>query len=266
MILDKNYRFPSYHEIINPDSTISIGIFGDSYGKSGLGGIENMWGHILAKKIGVNSYNNYCHGGSGPYYAYNTFLENQNKFDIVIFLATDVHRYHHIIRLESVDNGKTVALSGINNVEHYQKNKKISSNDMSLLESLKHWYLLNVEDYASDMQELMIKEIIRIRPDTIIIPCFEKSLKKDMFTEFGLASNNYMHQLTFVQQKSLGIDPNKKGWAEINETICCHFTKEMNIFFSDIVYDRYITGKWNWIVPDTIPHNHSYDFYYEKIR
>lgn len=266
MILDKYHRFPSYHEVIDPNSTISIGLFGDSYGKSGLGGTENMWGYLLSKKIGVNSYNNYCQGGTGIYYAYNTFLENQHTFDIVIILASDPLRYHHSLKLNGLDNGKCIAFSGISNIEHCEKDSRLTIDDIELLKSLKDWYLLNVDDYASDMQDLMIKEMVRLRPDAIVIPCFETSFKKEMLNTFGLSENQNMYQLTLIQKKSLGIDPNKRGWAEINETICCHFTREMNKFFSDIVYDRYITGKWNWLLPKSIPHEHSFDFYYEKVK
>lgn len=268
MILDKNYRFTSYYEIINLQGTLSLGIFGDSYGMSGKGGIEHMWGHRLAKKIQVYSYNNYCQGGTGIYYAYNTFLENHHKFDIVIVLASEPSRYHHILSLKGIDNGKCVAFSGIANIERYEKNDKLTNEDLTLLRLLKNWYLLNLDasEYESDMQDLMIKEMIRMRPDAIIIPCFETSFKKDMLDEFNLSENQNMYQLTLIQQQSLGIDPNKKGWSEINETISCHFTKETNRFFSDIVYDRYVTGKWNWLIPTSIPHEHSFDFYYEKVK
>ena len=265
MILDKSYRLPYYTELINPEGTLSMGVFGDSYARSSQAGIEQWWNYLLAKKIGVKSYDNYGFGGTSFYYTFNTFLENHSKHDVVVIAVTDSSRYHSIISLSSVGTKKIIPTPGLRNIDHYCKDDKFNKYEKELLTQIKHWYMINSLEYAEDMQELMIEEIIRLRPDAVIIPCFGSSFSKKRLKQLKITELHNLYQMTLLQGKSLGIDLHENNYEENPETIFCHFTKEMNQYVADLIYTKYVSGEWNWKIPEFISHKKPLTHYYTKV-
>lgn len=265
MILDKHFRLPYYNELINPEGTLSIGVFGDSYAKGNNKNISKWWNYLLAKKLQVKSYTNYGHGGTSFYYSYNIFLENHYKHDIVVIAVTDPARFHSSISLDSLGERKITHLSGIPNIDTYIKDNRLTSSEKELLISIEHWYMVNSLEYAGDMQELMINQIINLRPDAIIVPCFSMSLTTKMFAKMNLTPLHNLYQMTLIQAKSLGINLLKeKEWKENIEEVNCHFTDEMNQYVAEIVYDKYLSGEWHWNLPKSISHDKSLSYYYNK--
>lgn len=264
MILDKSHRLPYYIELMNPESTLSMGVFGDSYARSSHVGIKHWWNYLLAQKIGVKLYGNYGFGGTSFYYTFNTFLENHSKHDIVVVTVTDSSRYHGIISLNSLGKKKIIPTPGLRNIDYYFKDDRLTKYEKELLTQIKHWYMVNSLEYAEDMQDLMIAEIIRLRPDAIIVPCFSSSLSKNMRQQLKITELHNLHQMTLIQAKSLGIDLQENNWEENSETVFCHFTEEMNQYVADLVYDKYVSGEWNWDIPEFISHNKPLTYYYTK--
>ena len=265
MILDKSHRFLYYNELINPEGTQSMGVFGDSYARSNHNVIDQCWNYLLAKKIGVKSYDNYGYGGTSFYYTFNTFLENHSKHDVVVVAVTDPARFHGTISLDSLGDRRIIHAPGVRSIEHYMKDIRLNKYEKEILTQVKHWYMVNSLEYAEDMQDLMIKEIIRLRPDAIIVPCFSKSFSKNMRQQMNVTHLHNLYQMTLLQAKSLGIDLQENSWEENPETICCHFTEEMNQYVADLVYTKYVSGEWSWKIPEFIPHKKPLTHYYTKV-
>lgn len=265
MILKKSYRLPHYTQTIDPNGTQSIGIFGDSYARNSLDSINSKcWNYLLAKKIGVKTYANYGYGGTSFYYTYNNFLEQHSKYDIVVVAVTDPSRFHSIISLPSFGEKKIISTVGVRNIESIIKDDRLTHSEKELLTHVKNWYLVNSLEYVDDVQDLMINEIIRLRPDAIIIPCFSTSFSRKMHKQMKLTHLHNLYQMTFIQAKSLGIDLGENKWEE-NKEMCCHFTDEMNQHVAELVYNKYVTGTWNWNIPEFVAHEKSLEYYYHKL-
>jgi hypothetical protein len=266
MILEKSYRLPHYNQTIDPNGTQSIGIFGDSYARNSLDGINSKcWNYLLAKKIGVKTYDNYGYGGTSFYYTYNNFLDHHEKYDIVVVAVTDPSRFHSIISLPSLGERKVISTVGVRNIESIITNDKLTNPEKQLLTQIKDWYLVNSLEYVDDVQDLMINESIRLRPDAIIIPCFGTSFSRKMHKQMKLTHLQNLYQMTMIQAKSLGIDLLENKWEENAEAVHCHFTDEMYQVLAELVYNKYVTGEWNWNIPEFIAHEKPLEYYYHKL-
>jgi hypothetical protein len=62
----------------------------------------------------------------------------------------------------------------------------------------------------------------------------------------------------------LGVELKGNNWEENSETINCHFTDEMNEYVADLVYTKYVSGEWDWVIPEYIKHEKPLEYYYTK--
>lgn len=157
---------------------MKIAIYGDSHGDCnyhrwqrhaphiGLG-----WPEILSK---YHTVENFSEGGTGLWYSFVKFLENNQKFDLNIFLPSQNTRFSIYLP----ESKKTLHMvpgwqDGMN--IRSKKIRKDTPIDNSILEAAAG-YVDHILDYKKEEYtgKLLIKEIHNIRPNTIIIDCFRE--------------------------------------------------------------------------------------------
>jgi hypothetical protein len=248
---------------------MSLAIYGDSYGVKNNSS-HSFWGDVITTKLNTNCVN-YCENASSLFYSYKIFLETFHKHSTIVFLVTLPYRYTKPIQL-SVTKDKNHHISGPHNIDQIlERYRDLSMADQRTLTLLEHWFMMLDEDFYKTAQELIVDDIVKKRPDTIIIPCFYESLTTDQYKHLGLSGYQHMYGLLEIQCKSLGLDFNTfiHDYEEKKEIINAHFTPELNNIFADLVYHRIIKDSWNNTLwpssSDRINHEFKFEDYYKKI-
>lgn len=240
---------------------MKLGIFGDSYACGHKQSQHFHWYNLLAEKL---EYEVQTHGlgATSTFYSYNEFLNYHEKYDHIIFLVTNYGRYTKPFYLESTD-GNPEWYSSINRVEHDLERTDITISERQHLEYLKGWFLVSDDDFLQTSQDLIVGNILNIRPESLIIPSFHKDYslvaQRRIELEIDESGNCYTFQQTATS--ALGITSNT-NLLEKHDKIACHFTPEVSLAFTEAVYNKF---KYNTpiVCPKQIKHDHTLDYYYE---
>jgi hypothetical protein len=239
----------------------TLGIYGDSFakdwkhdGKKRLLS-EKEWSYHLKKDFNVT---NYGLPGSDVHYSYRKFLDTHFKFDKVVFVATDHGRcLNNIIEY----NGLLYGMNSIITVEQFKNVNKQWLSDEALLklQALEYYYTHIYSDIVyKDICRLMLKEIKEIRPDCILISVLPA------LNQGGAMFRNYQ-ELAVRSLKPDYLETFKKnGYIKCNaeENVYCHLTEEINVLVAQHIKEALVKGKWDPIIPETLFHNHDWDYYY----
>jgi hypothetical protein len=227
----------------------SIGLYGDSFGTGSLPKIDGNYDigfNYHWSKIIENQYSckitNYCESGASVYYAYKKFIETHHLHDINIFLVTTFGRYSHEINLEINGKHRIVNLAHLLTYFDY---KNLTKKDIELLNNLKGWYTCIDDTEQKDIEELMVEKVLKLRPDTIHIPCMNWLSNK-----YSLCNNPKMtlFELYVNQQQQLNL--NNINVKENTRWISGHFTPEFNQLFASFLQTKIDTGYWEtWNIP-----------------
>jgi hypothetical protein len=260
-----SYPNGKYHVHLSDTNTLRMAIYGDSFGDSGfiklekgVRNIERWWTTILARKMQAKIVDNYSASGTPFIFSYKNFLQNYKNYDINIVLVTQPNRYTKPIKL-SIDyfiDELQYRAPNVPTLESIKKDKRLSKDDITHIDNLLNWYIVNDADFMKTAQNLMLTDILRLAPNTILVPCFSDSMN-DL-----LNSTKCLTELFVYQYKLFGINMDDiKKYTERYDVIACHFTPEMNIAIADLIYERITTGKWNWDFPK-VKHEHPIEYYY----
>jgi hypothetical protein len=136
------------------------------YKSIGLG-----WPELLALKYKVK---NFSMGGSGIYYSYDIFKQVHSEFDIIIFIPSQSTRFS----LYCPDYGQVRHMVPgflLGQASRELENLRILNrlDDYKATEAAIGYvtYILD-EKKEDEMKRLMLQEVKRLRPDTIVIPAF----------------------------------------------------------------------------------------------
>jgi hypothetical protein len=238
---------------------MTIGIFGDSYGDWNKGDELKFisWPYILTRQLGTECIN-LSQGGAAMYYSYKTFLDNHSQCDQVIFLLTNPGRYTKPVFFENIVPDRR-QMNSLFNVEQLLCQKELSINDRQNLEYLKGWYISQNFQYDHTACDLLVEKIKNIRPDVVLVPCFE-------FFREKAGSPISLQDITDLQCKSLGL--NLYGIDFIKQyhekNMICHFTDIVNQFVAQQMIQSLQNGKWTCTLPDTFVHSQDVNYYYER--
>ena len=247
---------------INPNSNLRMAIYGDSFGDGTLVAKENFvanigdwWPTRLAIRLQLKSIDNFCAGGTPFMFAYNTFLNNYQNYDINIVLVTDPNRYTEKVLLPTVESIPIYQASNIKQLEYIKQSYELTTSETCIVDDLITWHMIKDDKFLSMVQQLMVDDILKKSPKTIIIPCFKQSAPH---INIGLSD------LVEYQWSTFGIKSSEyEKYTEKPEVIGCHFTPEMNTVVSEIVFNKLITNEWNWNYPKIV-HEHPIEYYYNK--
>lgn len=248
---------------INDSNNLRMAVYGDSFGDGGMykdtEGVANIgdwWPTRLAIRLQLHGIDNFCAGGTPFVFAYNAFINNYKNYDINVVLVTDPYRYTQKILLPTVNPKPSYLASSIKQLDYIKENYDLTTAEAKTVNELITWHIVKDDNFLAHAQQLMVDDILKRAPKTIIVPCFKQSAP---FINAGL------NDLVDYQWNTFGITtPNEREqYTEKPDVIGCHFTPEMNKVVSDIIFNRLITGEWDWNFPK-IKHPHPIEYYYDK--
>jgi len=250
-----------------------IGIFGDSFAAT-----RNMpftpedhvgWTRLI-EQAGF-SVNNYALGGSGLYYSWDQFHQNQQSCDRVIFLVTQWDR--HFIEWWEDPSAKHDWIRHQNSYsELEEKIKTLKTRDdlrqypllVPMLEALKaYWTYIDNFEQRTSHQRLMLEDIQRTRPDALIMSGFDPH------------QSRYQTPLQADLNHASMIDVRHyfgKDWARWSETYRCRRHNHLNRINNQILADAVI--KWlhthdvNEVcdLPWEVDTEKPWEYYFKKIK
>lgn len=227
---------------------MKLGIYGDSYADCPAAN-NTSWVNVLAGLLSRNNDNvkvfNHARGGSSVYFSYKKFLATHHQNDLNIFLVTEPNRYPGKFKPSFIS--QEFYITSTLNVEHLESDfdSKLTQDEKEFLNNLRSWFKVNPESYTNDMSDIMIGNIERLNPNTIIYPCFIDSLTDDRFKKFNL--DKYLHPMHSFWYRQLELfDIEYKTFRPLEKpTISAHLTVEFNAFFAKVLYSKITTGKWD---------------------
>lgn len=227
---------------------MKIGIYGDSYADCNPLA-EDSWVNqlrlLMKEKYGSVKIVNYAKGGSSLYFSYKNYLDTGNLYDLVIFLATEPHRYP--IAFSPKISKQTHYITSVPHVEQIELNSAtlLNEEEKLFLQNLKGWFNASNHEYNLDIADILLSNIESTHSNVIIYPCFTESFKKQRYAKYGLDYILHpMHSFWHRQLELFDIDPN--GFTALEKpTLCGHLTPEFNKYFAKALYSKIATGKYD---------------------
>jgi len=255
---------------------IKLGIFGDSFadpqgGHPSRPDMDTLaWPHLFPRDL----YQVTTHGaaGSSVYYSWSQFNQHQHQYDRVVFVATTFGRFpgwfppinkyrrpKHVGNWFQVQKNRRDDPEYRSNVEYKQFLNAVESFYLELTDSrLGNW----IQDFCN----LMLADVIRQRPDVLLIP----NLPLGLAVPEGYADNqsnlcDYFPVIARSLRPEIEQTVANKNWIEYEELrCCCHLTPEANQHLAGQVQAHIESGArvWKPQLPLTIPHQYPFDYYY----
>jgi hypothetical protein len=198
---------------------MKVGVFGDSYASNVEGNSTLSWVELLGKKYNVT---NYSSSGTSLFFSMQLFEEYQAKYDKIIFLVTCPGRI--LLDETSCVNQGARSITGLRNCEYKIDSLDLSQEDLTVYNAVKDYFLyVQNAEYDSYVHNLMVEEIKRKRPDTILIPSF-----KDSF-------NGVTNSMRDVQEKEDGMNYVQEDSRH------CHMSETNNKIFASKV-EEWLAG------------------------
>jgi len=229
----------------------TLGIFGDSYGRSGGYDIaEKDWVDFI-KDTGKFEVTNFSVGGSSLWYSYKLFLENKNKFDKIIFLITSPARLWI-----------TSPMAKIAPFQNYNvriKAELASGIEKKQYQTIVDYYeLIHDNDLEDIRHQLMVENITRVRADTIVYPCFSTAYLDDV----------ELSEITRFEDSHLGLTQSLKDKfyrQGRRDSRTCHMTEENNKLVSDLFLQRLDNQVDKLDLSKLIKPKNSLEYYFQTV-
>lgn len=206
---------------------MKIAVFGDSFAFKAPGNTTPNWvDHVRAKYTTVD---NYSLSGSSLFYSIQHFYKNHCKYDKILFVVTTPGRI--LLPTFISDNLGTNSIPGIATIELWIKRtqKEIDTGNtknkfkLEVYQAIKNYfYYVKNHEYDVHVHDLMVDDIIKQRPDVILIPAFKDSHKK-------YANETTMHDISKKEEFAWNLEYNLDGRDSRNS----HMTVENNAIFAE---------------------------------
>lgn len=253
---------------------IKLGIFGDSFADPTGGHISRpdmdmmAWPYLFPQEqyqVGLHS-----GAGSSLYYSWHLFQQHQHLYDRVVFVVTTPGRFpgwfpssppRHVPNWFQVQKLRSIDPLYINDIEFKRFLNAIEGYYLELTDS-------RLGPWIMDFCNLMLADIIKQRPDVLLIP----NLPHDYAVPPGYSTNqaclcDYFPIIARSLYPEIEQEVVNKRWIEFEELrCCCHLTPEANQHLALQVQVHLESGArvWNPQLPHTIPHLHPFNYYYGK--
>jgi len=211
---------------------MKIAIFGDSYSSTyGYSEVNPYasWSIMLSEKYDVK---NFSENGSSLYYEKLLFDKHQQDFDKIIFCITAPGRLE--FKLDTLKNNSKYFpwyqhIPTIHIIQSRLKISELTEFDKKRYKIL-YEYLLEVRDFEQEQyyHSMMVKDIIKQRPDTLLIPAFPNSLTDQ---------TDCLEDVTVFEDK---IFNKKTGFYRDNRL--CHMSLENNKILFSIVEEAILNN------------------------
>lgn len=160
---------------------MKIAIFGDSYATNKGYLDSNPYDSWSARFLKQYDTAIFAENGSSLYFSKLLFDQHHQSFDKIIFCVTAPGRVEFKVKtLESLpeyENGWYRHIPTVWTIAARLKIPELTDSDKKRYKLL-HEYLLDIQDYEYEkyIHYMMINDLIRKRPDALLIPCFVDSL------------------------------------------------------------------------------------------
>ena len=203
---------------------MKIGIFGDSFAHNRSDNPTLSWPQILAKKYEVE---NFSEPGSSLYFSVSELIKYHEQFDKIIFTVTTPGR---LLLQDEINPRKKF----IPNYHNAVIKKQMFNNDHKMIKiinaAMDYFLYIKNDEFDRFIHNLLIDEIEKIRPDTIIIPSFKESLKTDKVSMFNI---QWKENLAWDYMPEV---------ASFTDRRNCHLTEENNLIFASKV-EEWLNGE-----------------------
>lgn len=204
---------------------MKIAIFGDSY--SSTYAYKHMnhypsWSQLLATKYTVT---NFSENGSSLYFMKKIFDKHYKEYDKIIFCITAPGRLE--FQVDSLKGNPKFEtwyrhISTIRAIRSRSRYPELNEYDKARYQVLYDW-MLKIQDfeYEQYVHNMMVKDIINLRPDALLIPCFPISL---------FDQETALETVTRFEDKFL-----KKKTGFYNDERSCHMSSNNNKILFELV-------------------------------
>lgn len=215
-------------------------IYGDSYAvRCDRGHSEELsWPEILNQNLSVT---NFAHTGSDIWYSWRRFKQSHHRFTKVVFICTAFHR----LPVRGMDGISSV------NVSHLEWHRSHSDGDVArrTFAALRDHMLWSQDPQHSwDCYCLIIDDVIRLRPDALIINAFDGcdfsprdsfAQHRDCCRDLDDPLQNSLWRLSDLDHRHLGISPGNIR----NDIRHCHLNAENNHILAEEILLWVETGQ-----------------------
>lgn len=237
---------------------MKVAVFGDSFAHTEPWNESRAWYSLLQDR-GLDL-TNFAHTGSSVWYSYELFKKNHHSFDRCVFLVTNWGRLY-------APQLQQPFWPGIGQIEDTLKNSHLSHQDRKVLASMFDWIVFGRNDEQEiSLQELMIKDILNIRPDCLVIPCFDYSMSrvKDWpnCSMFDIHTVDILHYgIEYQDHKGQWFRrPLRPGGRELR---ACHMNDNNNSIFADKVQEWINTRSFSMQREDFVISTRPVEYYFE---
>jgi hypothetical protein len=229
-----------------------LAIFGDSYAKKDATDIlEKSW-HEFIEGYEIT---NFGVTGSDLYTSYNLFLNNYKEFDHIIFLVTSPHRI-------SLTSPNTIIYPHQNYNSAKIRSKVASGSELEQYQAVINYYeLLTDQNKDKRLHQLMVNDIIRLAPRTILYPCFWDSWYNVDIKDFPLYS------VTQFEDQFWGMNDEKRNdfyLKKLRDSRACHMTESNNRLVATMFVDRLQSKDSSIRVDHLFEPRQELEYYYQS--
>lgn len=164
---------------------MKVAIFADSFGDPNIlpgypdrevfDSVGLSWPELLSQEFDVT---NFAKCGTGLYYSYKLFCEHHAKFDKIIILPSQAGRF--TVLLPDTQTEFHCVPGFVHSMEKHLANyPSIKLQDRQVLTAAMD-YIIHVLDLEREhtFNKLMVEDIKKMRPDTIIVDAFQPTINK----------------------------------------------------------------------------------------
>jgi hypothetical protein len=241
---------------------MKLAIYGDSWANCSHGHYQypdldqQGWPNLLKD---YNWYvDNWSQPGSSLYYSYSKFMATHSYYDRVVFVVTSVGRYTGSFTMRDGRERWVNSYDACDFLLNKDVNRRLlTPEDRQRVDHLRNWYMwLQDMTFEQDMQNLMLADIARTRPDAIVIPINQGvGVTATCMTEY---QELFVRSCWPDRPDLLGAQ-HHRTWEEL--ACVCHMTPEINHLVCASMRATLALGQWQPIIPDRVNHGHPGSYY-----
>lgn len=237
-----------------------IAVYGDSWGVTN--GLDTSWVSLLGEKLSARI-DNFSESGASVYYSYLKFSETQDKYDHVIFLVGEPHRYP--VKVELKDSFRF--FPALFAIDSYRKERKVSGIDNNILNDLEGWFKASNSEYMMFIHSMLLDKIKTERTSVILYPCLLNSLDESTLLQENINPAYILANLYTKQIEMLGYNTDidtmvYTGLHENKNVISGHLAPEINNLIAELFYSKIVTGSYTFFDIADIKLLHPKEYYY----
>jgi hypothetical protein len=198
------------------------------------------------------------------YWSYRRFLNTYQDYDRVIFVVTCPNRVT-VAHVQAA--GGPLRATSLHQLlwfkEQFQPFDRLVDKTITALEQ----YYTYLHDPQEDMVmcDLMVQDVMRRRPDSLVIPISRSDLAPPCLADRVSFSDLQALIIRSLKPEYQEIFDQNYGWIiQAERQTQCHMTLEANDLMAQWVKTALATGQWAPSIPQMLAHENPWDYYYAE--